>query len=302
MRNQIITRAIDVIAVGCAVGFVLPDTAVAQDIGQIYVEARSQRGELLVDLEPEEFSVIEDGTEGRVVSAQLGTAPMKIAILVDNGERTRENRGALNPIREGLIRFLEALASQHIASLYTIGGQLRRYADFTADRAELVDAAGSIFPDSGRGARMLDGLKETWERRFDGDEPWPVFLLVLTDGSEASAFMNDSRYLDFVGTLREAGVIINTVQLSTGSGSELTSRAINLSENTGGRYTSVSIATALPEVLENLATDMSAHYDETSNRYRVVYERPDPPGEQMSISVSRPGARVRLFNHRRMEQ
>lgn len=301
MRHQIITRALGVIAVGCAVGFVLPDTVVAQEIGQIYVEARSETGELLVDLEPEEFSVIEDGNEGRIVSAQLGTAPMKIAILVDNGERTRENRGALNPIREGVVRFLEALPPQHIASLFTIGGQVKRYAEFTADRAELVDAAGSIFPDAGRGARMLDGIQETWRRRFDGDEPWPVFVMVLTDGSEASAFMNDSRYLDMVGMLREAGVIIHTVQLSTGSGSELTSRAINLAENTGGRYTSVAIATALPEVLEQLATDMSAHYDETSNRYRLVYERPDPPGERMSISITRPGARVRLFNHRRME-
>ena len=45
---------------------------------------------------------------------------------------------------------------------------------------------------------VLDGIRETWSRRFDGDEAWPVIVLVVTDGAEGSAFMNDSRYLDFI--------------------------------------------------------------------------------------------------------
>ncbi len=240
------------------------------------------------------------GTPATILSARSGMTPMKIAILVDNGERTRADRMALTPIRDGLTRFLETLPSQHVVGLFTIGGNVQRRVDFTADRAELIEASRAIFPDRGRGARMLDGIKETWERRFDGDEPWPVFVLVLTDGSDASAFMNDDRYLDFVGTLRHAGVIIHAIQITTGGGSELTGRAINLAENTGGRYTSVAVPTALPDALTTLATDMSAFYDDASNRYRVVYERPDPPGDRLATSVTRPGVTLRLFNDRRL--
>lgn len=182
---------------------------------------------------------------------------MKIAILVDNGERTCATRVALNRIRDGLARFLDALTPQHLVSLFTIGGHVQRRVGFTTDREALLEAAGSIFPDRGQGARVLDGIKETWERRFDGDEPWPVFVMILTDGTEASAFMNDDRHLDFVGTLRHAGVITHAIQITTGAGSELTGRAINLAENTGGRYTFVGVPTALPDVLTALATDMN---------------------------------------------
>ncbi len=260
----------------------------------------SGTGHPVTDLTPEEFVVTEDGVASKVVSARIGTEPMKIAVLVDNGERTRASRVALNPIRDGVAGFVETLAPQHLVSLLTIGGTVRRRVDFTADRGELTDAAHSIFPDRGRGVRMLDGLKETWERRFDGNEAWPVFVMVLTDGSDTSAFMNDDRYLDFVTVLRQAGVMIHTVQITTRGRSAITGRAINLAENTGGRYTAIASPTALVDELITLATDMDTLYDEGLTRYRVVYERPDSGGARVSLSVTRPGVDARLFGDRRL--
>ena len=261
----------------------------------------------------EEFALTENGTEAKIVSAQIGTAPMKVALLVDNGDRINELGGALNPLRDGLVAFLEALPPQHLVGLFTIGGQIRWTVDFTTDRAELTEAARTIFPDPGAGVLVLDGIRETWSRRYDGDEAWPVIVLVVTDGVEGSAFMNDSRYLDFINGLRDAGVMIHVVQMNVAStttrahrslrtrgGSPITNLALNLTNNTGGRYASLGSPTALTGELSTLATDMGILHEEVSHRYRVVWERRNPDGARLAVKIARPNVGVRLFGDRRL--
>ena len=137
-----------------------------------------------------------------------------------------------------------------------------------------------------------------------GDEAWPIFVVVLTDAIESSAFMNEDRFMGFVDTLRAAGVTVHSVLWrSRGAGPAgkvATGLAINLAENTGGRYTQIAAATAFEENLRQLAADMAAHHEQASIRYRVIYERPDPPGQLVSVSVTRPGVDLQLFGDRRM--
>ena len=76
--------------------------------------------------------------------------------------------------------------------------------------------------------------------------------------------------------------------------------AINLAENTGGRYTQIAAATAFEDSLQRLATDMAAHWEQVSIRYRVIYERPDPAGRNVSVNVTRPGLDLQLFGDRSM--
>ena len=283
--------------VASVVGVALPGGVAAQELGLVYANVMSQTGQPITDLTLEEFAIQEDETEVKIVSAEIGTAPMKIAILVDNGA---DVDAALTSVRNGLAAFLETLPPQHVVSLYTIGGQIQRLVDFTTDRAELTTAARSIFPDSNATVRVLDGLRDTWERRFEGDESWPVFVMVLTDGAESSAYMSDDRYREFVNTLLRGGVTVHALLLSSSGGSRLTNVAISLTGVTGGRFSAIAAATRVGDELKILATDMGTHFDEVSNRYRLIYERPDPPGARISVSVTRPGTRLQLFADRQM--
>lgn len=312
MRRHAATRTVEV-CLACIAAIAFPKGVAAQDLGQIFVSVGTRAGAPVTDLTSEEFSFTEDGREVEIVSAQVGTAPMKIALLVDNGDRVNELGGALNSLRAGLSAFIETLPPQHLVSLFTIGGQLKWRVDFTTDRAELLEAAESVFPDPGSGVLVLDGIRETWERWFEGDEAWPVFVLVVTDGVEGSAFMNDDRYLDFIDTLRHAGVIIHVVQMNVSSttsrahrsvrtrgGSPITNLALNLTDNTGGRYMSIGSPTALAGELTKLATDMGILHEEVSHRYRLVWQRRDPDGARLSVTVARPGVGVRLYGDRRL--
>ena len=291
-------------ATALVAGLAAAPLASAQERNAVYVRVLDVRGRPVTDLTAEEFRVLEGGRRARVVSATAGTEPMRIALLVDNGESIRAGH-AVNALRDAVAAFLESLPPPHPVGLFTIGGHVRLHVDFTTDRAALLAAGASIFPDESGGVRLADGIRETLERRYDGDEAWPVFVALVTSTGEASGFMNDRRYLRFVNELRAAGVIVHVVHWyvrgrdTDGSVSGL---APDLAGDTGGRYASVVVATAMAGAMAALATDMGIRYRDLSSRYRLVYERPDPPGASVTVRVERAGIGLtRLFPDRRLD-
>ena len=284
----------------------VPSLAPAQTLGQVFVEVtRRSTGEPVLNLAPDAFEVSEDGRSAGIVSANLDAAPMKIAVLIDNGDRLMET-SALNPLRAGLDGFLDTLAPGHEISLVTIGRSVQQRVDFTTDRAELKDGVGLLFPDRGAGARLLDGVRETWDRRFEEDDAFPVMVLVLTDGTETSGSYNDNRYADLLNPLIANGVTIHAVMLATRGGVRAQQRlpqyALSLVENTGGSVETFVAPNGYERVLPQLAERMNEHYGVVSRRYRLVFERPDPPGMRLSVSVTGSDLAFSLHMDRRTQR
>ena len=304
-------RMVAAVLVAAGVAGVVAGAASAQEVRVAYVEATDAAGQPVTDLDPDEFLVRESGREAGVLSVRAGGEPMKIALLVDNGASMRAGH-AVVPLRNAVAAFLEALPPQHAVSLITIGGQVRRRVDFTTDRRELVDAGHTIFANEVGGVRFIDGIRETLDRRYEGDEAWPVFVSLLSDAPEASAFLpdwrafqNSNRYRRFVNGLRAAGVMVHTVQWSAAGRNRpdsATDFAVDLTENTAGRYAAVVVATRMADEMAKLATDIGAHYDEASSLYIVAYERPDPPGDRVTVHVRRPAVALRTFADRRIDR
>ena len=279
-----------------------PSAARAQAVSQLFVEALDTRtGAPVTNLQPADFRVEEDGSPGGIVSADISDAPMKIALLVDNGDVLADTN-AISDLRGALDDFLDTLAPAHEVGLFTIARQTRRRVDFTGDRVELKSGVGEIFPDRGGSVRVFDGVRDTLNRRFEEDEAFPVFVLVLTDGAEGSGYVTPGEFAELGRQLIANAVTIHTVLLSMRGGSEVTSISSNLSQNTGGVFEVINASSGLDESLTALATRMNAHYDRVSTWYRLIYERPDPPGSSVSVRLSsRPGVRFNLFGDRRMQ-
>ena len=276
LRSCRFTRVLACVVTMSVGGTAMPRVVAAQELGQLFIHVTNQAGEPVTDLFPDDFAVMEDAVACEVVSAELGTEPMKIALLVDNSELINQP-GALNSLREGLDAFLTELPGRHEVAFATIGGNIRWRVDFTTDRDELRESAGEVFVGGGGGPILLDGIKETWERRFEDEEAWPIFVVVATDGSESSGNMNQNEYGRLVNELIAKGATVHVMVLSTQGGSSVTDYAINLTDNTGGLYEVFGASTRLATALPELATRLGNHYDQVSQRYRVVYERPDPP-------------------------
>ena len=300
-----------VVVATALVAAVVAGAASAQEVRVAYVEATDPAGQPVTDLDPDEFVVSESGREARVLSVRSAREPMKIALLVDNGAAMRAGH-AVVPLRGAVAAFLEALPPQHAVSLITIGGHVRRRVDFTTDRRELVEAGRSIFADEVGGVRFVDGIRETLDRRYEGDEAWPVFVALLSDGPEASAFLpdwqafqNSRRYRRFVNGLRAVGVTVNAVQWYAAGRNRPDSAvdfAVDLTERTAGRYAAVVVANRMADEMARLAADIGAHYDQASNLHIVAYERPDPPGDHVTVVALRPEVALRVFPDRRIDR
>ena len=289
-------------------GMLTPGSAYSQEFGKLFMEVTDRNGQAVTDLTPDEFVVQENQIECEVVSADSGIIPMKIALMIDNGD-VIDKTGGLISLRNGLESFLDTLQPQHEISLLTIGGTVRQRVDFTADRLELKKASEALFTERGAGVRMLDGVRETWDRRFEGNESWPVLVLVVTDGAEQSSFMNDSRYNEWLTSLLQAGVQIHVIMISSRGGNSyalssqmtVTDYSLSFTQNTGGIYTALATITGVVDALTTLATRMNTHYDKVSNRYRLIYKRPDSQGANLLAGVTRPNTNVRLFADRSIE-
>lgn len=291
------------VSVACLVVVCLVGHARAQDLGQLFIDVVNQAGEQVTDLTPEDFTVFAGGVQCVVVSAELGSQPMKIALLIDNSVPLNRSNGALTSLRAGLDGFLTSLPEQHEVALATIGRNIQWRVDFTNDRDELRESAGEIFVGRGAGPILLDGLKETWERRFEDEESWPIFVVVATDGPEESGNYNQNDYADLANELIANSVTVH-IMLLRGSltRSVVTDYAINLTEVTGGLYEIFGAGTRLATALPELATKLGTHYDEVSQRYRVIYERSNPSATSLSVGVERGGVVVQSYIDRRMSE
>ena len=291
------------VVLACHLGVVmgLPDAAAAEE-RQLFMSVLGQSGEPVFDLRADEVRVQQTGGECRVVSLQAEIDGMKIALLVDNSETAANS---LNPLRAGLRAFLEELPPEHEIGLFTIAGQTRQRVGFTTNREALAAQVDKLFAESAKAAVVLIGeLLETWDRRFDAEDAWPVFVLVVYDGPRASN-LRERKFNEFQRELIARGATAHSILVSThihthSGGGPQTIVSVDLAENTGGIVKSLAAPTALTQALTELATTMAAHYDEAKSRYRVVFEcDPDNPSVPINVRVTRFAVDVRLFADRR---
>ncbi len=278
---------------------------------QLFLFVVDQSSQPVLDVSANEVSLEQAGAQCTVMGLHPERVPMKVALLVDNSDAAE---GSLNSLRDGLRGFLDTLPTQHEVGLFTIAGQTRLRVDFTTDRDELRGQAEALFVERHTATLLLDGLVETWKRRFSDDDPWPVFVVVAYDGPEASRAVKEEEFNEFTRELRDRAATVHVILVSrvegargrgraprlSGGGKLQTTVSVFLTENTGGSYRALAAATALPDALTELATAMRTQYQEVKDRYKVVYQcESDDPAGAIRVGVSRSDVTVALFPNRR---
>jgi hypothetical protein len=257
--------------------------------------ATSQDGTPIVDLGADEVFVESGGNACNVTRVQPGTQPLKIALLVDNSDAASDS---LNALRDGLRGFIESMPAPHEIGLFSIGGQVRRLVDFTTDKEELTESSNGIFVQRNTASKFMDGLLETWDRRFSDEDSWPMFVVVSYDGTEGSSVL-ERQINEFANELRVRAATVNVVLVMGRGGALQNNVSLFLTNATAGEYEGLTAATALSNVLGTLATQISEHFEQVKNRYRIVFECDDPP-DQLQAGVTRPAVAVSLFADRQV--
>ena len=244
-------------------------------------------GKAVSGLTVEDFRVREDDVAREVLKVGPNTEPMQIALLVDDSQASTN---AIQPIREGLTDFVDAMAGQAEIAIITVGERPTSVVQYTSSAEALKKGIGRIFARQGSGAYLLEAITEASRGLERRKAARPVIIALTTEGVEfGSGF-----YEQILETLYASGATFHVLALGTpapGTTEEMRNRNMVIAEGTertGGRRDQLLSVQAIPERMKQLAAELK-------NQYLVTYSRPETliPPERVRVSVRNPNLRVR---------
>jgi hypothetical protein len=279
-----------VLAAALAVAAVVPQGKTTKPHPrQIFVTVVNGAGLPVVDLAQSDFEVRENGVKRELVKADLATSPMRIALMLDTGDGMDK---ALNHLRLALAQFADAVPPPHEIMMVSTGRQVRVRVQPTADRKKIKDAAAGLFLDGG-GTPLMDGLMEIDDRFMKkAEDRWPVFVIVTSDGSEASAGANEKKFNDWLKVLPSRGVSAHAVSIKYRGGGVPEIVAQHVALTVGGLYDYVNTSNSLPEKMTAIAQRLASDFDHARSRYQITYITDAADPQPVDVGVAREGVRL----------
>lgn len=267
-----------------------PPAAAQSSERSMYVSVLDESSKPVTGLGSEAFNVREDGQAREVLRASPATAPIDLALLVDNSQAATAE---INDLRRAIEPFVTALASKgHQIAIVGLADRPTILVDYTSSPERLQKGVGRIFAQETAGMLLLDGLVDVSRglRRREGERR--VILSVTTEGTDFS----NVGYERTLEALDESGAQYYALVLTGGPRASLTNEETRNrgivhdrgTRATGGKLEHLLTSMALGDALHKVAAELEA-------QYHVVYARPDTtvPPEKVEVDVDRPGLTAR---------
>jgi VWFA-related protein len=170
----------------------------------VYVTVTDKVGGAVPDLGPADFIVKIGGKQREVVHVEPATAPLKIALIVDDN--------GTGIFRYGVGKFIERLQGHAEFAISKVNGQTQKLVDYTTDGRELTEAIAALNarPETADGGQLLEGIAET-ARDFKTGRPRRAIIVALTVGGEEHSTLPAHHVLE---ELRKSGAALHVVSVS----------------------------------------------------------------------------------------
>ena len=301
-------RARTACALVAALGIVTADRLTAEpqsppETRRIFVTALDNRGTPVTDLTAAEFVVKEDGRERPIVSAAPATAPLQIALMIDDSGL------GLQAMREGAAAFVRHVQGVAEMAVITTGGRNIVLSDFTTDTDQLIATVNRIYARNLTGAFLTDGFLEVARVFGQREAQRPVIVSVGVEGEDFSA----ARPADVLAALLRTGTQLYMVRIGRPVLGQSNPAAANRGESLADEQTRFNaiLGQAPPRSggrIEQLTSDvgipvrMQAIARELTSQYEVTYTTDKPDGVELRLEVSSPRRGVRLRAPQRVGQ
>jgi len=150
----------------------------------IYITAVDKDGVPVKDLAPADLKVREDGAIRPVVGIQAATAPLAVALLVD------DTGPGLRYIREGAGQFIQRLAGRAEIALVSIGKNIT-LVDYTTRVDSLYNGVRQLQTQNSAtavdGAYLLDAAHDAMRALQQRDAERPVIVVLTLETTEFSS-------------------------------------------------------------------------------------------------------------------
>jgi hypothetical protein len=257
---------------GRAAATVKTTAALAEATRKVYVSATDAKGAPVTDLTAADITVKEGGKEWPVVSLEPASAPMQVAIVVDDG-----GTGAFQP---ALGQFIQKTFGHAQFSISLLNPQAMRLVDFTNDADALRTALGRL-GQRGRiqvdGDQMADAISDAAKTLQQRKAERPV-ILALTIAGGAPHSVDPKNVLN---TLRLSGASLNVVFVT---GADLGMVMGDGPKQSGGRIEQAGSGPAIAPAAVKIA-------DALEHQFLLTYTLPDgvKMSDRIAVSTSRKG-------------
>jgi hypothetical protein len=293
MRRVIASTTLAVVVVAAAVSSPLSAQRVTK---RVFVEVLDDNGAPISDLTAADFEIDEDYSKREVTRATLGTAPMRIVLMVDSSTSTQP---MMTMFKNALTAFVETLPPQHEVVFVTSGSQIRVRTQPSTDRAKLKDQIGLLQSEGGANA-FLETLLEA-DQRFLKTAPgkWPVFVILTTDIGEVRREPDIPRYNTFMNDFLARGGSAHAIIMQGKQFGPITDMTQNLVQNMGGMYLSLIVDSGLPNRMKSIAERLIADHEKMANWYEVEFSGDAKLVQPtIGVNVKRAGAEARMSPRR----
>ena len=268
----------------------------------IYITAVDKDGMPVKDLAPTDLKVREDGSGRPVIGVQAATAPLTVALLVD------DTGPGLRYIREGAGQFIQRLAGHSEVALVSIAKNLT-LVDYTTHVDALYNGVRQLTTQNSAtavdGAYLLDAAHDAMRALQQREAERPVVLVLTLETAEFSSRRADS----LLDELQRSRAVLHVVSLGkpvlktmTGwNEGAMQSLRENLDETgnrrkfleqgtkrSGGRLEQLLVDSGVPGAMVSIA-------DELASQFVVVYSRDaaQPAPRKIEVSGNRSGIKIR---------
>lgn len=259
----------------------------------VLVTVSDRMGEPVPGLTPADFAVKVGGKTRDVVHVEPATAPLRIAIIID------DNGTGL--FRYGVGKFIEKLQGHAEFSISKVTGQTQKMVDYTSDGRLLGEVLSQLGarPETADGGQLLEGIAET-ARDFQKRRTLRPVIVALTVGGEEHSTLPAHHVLD---ELRKSGAALHVISVTNSAlrstvavqkPAALLGENLNLGEvlgegpkQSGGSRGEIVATAGLVNGLQQLAMAL------LHNQYAVSYAQGDgKTSDKISVTTKAPGASV----------
>ena len=239
---------------------------------RVYISAVDSAGAQVTDLTAADIAVKEDGKDRPVAGLEPATAPMQVAILVDDA--------GLGAFQVGVSQFLQRSLGRGQFAITLLNPQASPIVDFTDDVAALKGALGRL-GNRGRlqadGDQMLDAISRAAKTLQQRKAERAVILALTIAGGQPQSI--EPR--DVLTAVRSSGAMLNVVHVI---GADLGMAMGDGPKQSGGRIEQAGTADAITTALIKIATSLQ-------QQYLLTYTLPDgvKPAERLAVSTARKG-------------